>query len=285
MTFSTGRACVILGAASFAAASLLLGGCGGGTDIAPSDPIIEGQGFAAGALGSRDFGESSQVDAGVASVQASAATATNEAVTIRADGYGVLAHGLLSSPIVTLTGPGGVPTYCQGLTAACAGTPTCGVPPTIPCDFWLADAGAGLIQVSPTGTIAPGSTVEADYSYNSRLLTIDIGVTFPSGQFLTILVYHVPSVVSLPLDLTQTVSSPPSAPYPMAFSVILQTNLTTSGSREILTSIDTPGNLLHFTRLDLSNEGEPCLEGTLNVTVDASPTPLVVTASFRTPGC
>ena len=284
MNWSTGQARVIVGAASFAAASLLLGGCGGGTDIAPSDPLIEGQGFAAGALGSRDFGESSQIDAGVASVQASAATATNEPVTIRPDGYGLFQHGLLSSPIIGLTGPGGAPVYCQGLTASCVGTPTCGVPPTTPCDFWLADATAGLIQVSPTGTIPPGAVVEADYSYNSRLLTIDIGITFPSGQFLTIIVYHVPSVVSLPLDLTQTVSSPPPSPYPMAFAVILQTNLATSGDREVLTSIDTPGNLLHFTRLDLTNEGSPCLEGTLNVTMDGAPSQ-VVTASFRTPGC
>jgi hypothetical protein len=195
MTLS-GRRVRVLVAVALAAASSFLLHCGGGTDIAPSSPVIEGEGFASATLAGRDFGASTQIDAGVSGVQNDVRTAT-DLLTIRPDGYGVLSHGLLASLIVTVTGASGTPTYCQGQNAGCVGVPTCAIPPspvaTIPCDFWVADATQGLLQVSPSGTLPAGTAVSASYSYNERLLTLSIGLTFPSGQFISLVVFNLPS--------------------------------------------------------------------------------------------
>lgn len=292
-TWSGSRARVIAGVALAVTGCAWIVACGGGTDIAPSEPSIDGVGSASVLLGTLDLGASTQVDAGVSGVVNAPGTVTDEVVTVRPDGFIVLANGSLSSPIVTLTGPGGAPTYCQGVNAACVGTPTCAVPPsttpTIPCDFWLADASVGLLQVSPSGTIpAAPATLEADYSFSNRLLTLGVGVTFPNGQFVTLTIFNLASTAVPPRTINLTVSTAPAAPHPEAFYVSAQTNLTRPTGRELFTTIEgDPANTLTLTDIDLTNEANPCVAGTGSVQVrsDADPTPVTLDFSFAAPGC
>lgn len=274
------RSCRLPASLALACLALTLG-CGGGTDIAPSAPVVEGDGFAQATVAARDFGRTEQLSAGVQSVQNVVTTATDEVVSFGTNGFANLAHGSLSSLIVVLTGPGGAPVHVQGPTSACVSD----VPP---CDFWLEDVAAGVLQARTGGPIpAAPATLLADYSYNARLLTVTIGVTFPDGQYVTIQVFHLADGMPVPLTILPVVDSPPATPYPLAFNVVVQTNLTTSGSREVLQAFDDPANSLTVTRLDLTNEALPCVAGDLTVKlrVSGNPTEYDMDCSFEAPGC
>lgn len=274
MTHSSRRARLVVGAALGAAASALLLSCGGGTDVAPSQPTLDEGGFASASIATLDMGQTTLVDAGVSDVVNTTATQTGEAVTVRPDGYILLANGRLSSLLVTLTGPTGTPVYCQGTRA-------------VPCDYFLADAIAGLIEVNPAGSIPPGSDLLATYTYTRRLLEMNVGITFPDGHAVSLIIFNLPSSATAPVSSNVVVSSAPVSPFPIAFDVSVQTNLTRPTGRELLTALDDPANLLTLTDLDLTNEGDPCLAGTVTVLVrsDADPTPFTLDAAFETPGC
>ena len=260
----------------------VLAACGGGTDIAPSQPVVSGSGSGAATLGATDFGPTSRVAAVVGSVQAAGATVVDEVVTFDAAGLAVLAHGQVSTAGFTLTGPGGVPVYGnQGSNSSC-------VTDVPPCDFWIDDPVGGVVQARVGGAIplAP-ATLLADYSYNERLLTYNVSLIFASGQSVVVTMYHLPSRAAAPLTITQSAPSPPLSPYPLAFNVLVQTNLTTSDQRATYQLIGDPSDLVTLTRIDLTNETNPCLAGDVTGLVQSlsSGDRLPIDASFETPGC
>ncbi len=272
----------LLAASCAALVALATLACGGGTDIAPSQPVVAGQGSATVLFAGLDLGATSQVDAGVDFVQAAVTSATDEVVTFGSNGFARLDNGSLRSPVVNLTGPGGTPTYLQGTNSTCVND----VPP---CDFWLEDAAVGLLQARTGGPIplAPG-TVLADYTFNARLLTLVVGLTYPSGQFVRLTIYHVPAGAGPILSTSAIAASAPLPPFPVEFNATVLTNLTTLANRRQFDAADDPGNLLTLTQLDLSDEADPCVGGDVTVltrdTADPTRTELL-DASFESPGC
>ena len=276
------RNSIVTAALAALGAVLMLAACGGGTDIAPSQPAVTGLGSGTVQLGGLNLGATTQVDAGVNAAQAAVGTAVDEVVSFESNGYARLNSGSLRSPIVTLTGPGGAPVYVQGTTSAC-------VTDVPPCDFWLEDAVVGLLQARSGGPIplAP-ATVLADYTFNARLLTITVGLTYPSGQFVDLSIFNVPAGAGPPLSTTAVSAFAPIAPYPLAFNATVLTNLTTLAEREQFDAADDPANLLTLTRLDLTNEADPCVAGDATVLMRnvADPTLTeVLDVSFESPGC
>lgn len=259
-----------------------LAACGGGTDIAPSQPVVTGNGSGTARLGANDLGATSQVRAVVASVQSAPATAVDEVVSFDAAGLAVLLHGQVSTAGFTLTGPGGVPVYGnQGSNSTC-------VTDVPPCDFWIEDPVAGLIQARLGGPVplAP-ATLLADYTYNERLLSYNVSLIYANGQSVVVTLYHLPSRPVPPVTITQEASSPPLAPYALAFNVVVQTNLTTSDQRVTYQAVGDPSNLVTLTRVDLANESDPCLAGDVTALVQSlsGSEQLPLDASFETPGC
>src|SRR5436190_1901550 len=116
-------------------------GCGGGTEVAPPTPLVDGDGLAQASLDGVSRGETRIVSAIVSSSTTQAVPVAGEVVQFGASQFLTTANHPLTLTPVTLTGPGGP--YSAGVDqASCAADPTC--------QFWVEDYNAGAIGRNPS---------------------------------------------------------------------------------------------------------------------------------------
>jgi hypothetical protein len=271
-----------MGSLALAGAAMLLMSCGGGTEVAPASPVVEGPGSAAVRLGGNDLGATQLVSAGIAD-QATVLTAvTGELVTFSAATPSIarLAHGgVAPNPSPALYSdppPPPVATYNRGVDEL-----SCG-----PCDYWVHNV-AGVLQRNPSGAVPTGTPVPFDYTYNARLLEVSVGVAFSAGSSIRIIVHNVPSDAGPTITATRVTEARIGAsPQPVTFWVIATTGLNTPVP-VTQTAVDDPANQIVIDQLDLTNEGNPCVGGHFTVNVRQTLTdPLVLLdGDFVAPGC
>jgi hypothetical protein len=268
------------------ACTTVLAGCGGGTDIAPSQPLPPGTGMASASLAGADFGSTQLVRAlieGVAPGSGQRIVVTDEVATVAPDGLVRLANGALLLEPVTVT-EGGGPALAQGADAgACT-----------PCDFWVQDDVLGVLRVSTTGSLQPGDVVEVDYAYERQPLSVTVGVNFALGRSIQIRLFNVDADQTGPLTVTTISPSAPGGPsFPIAFTYGVAVDLT-QFQVQTFNAFDDPAdpadNVLEITGMDLTNSLNPCIEGRLNgFVLDAAqpdPTnPYPISVTFSDPDC
>jgi len=271
-----------------AGAAGLLMRCGGGTEVAPATPVVEGPGSAAAQLGGDDLGATQLVAAGIAGEAAALTNVVGEVVTFAAatppaPSIARLAHGQVAtnpSPVLySDPPPPPIATYLRGPDEA-----SCGA-----CNYWLHNL-AGVLERKndPSNPLPTGTPLLFDYTYNARLLELSVGLTFAAGSNISIIIHNVPSDARPTLTATGVSESRvPTAPYPVTFWVVATTSLNAPVPLTQTSMDDGSGvNQLVIDQLDLTNEGNPCVGGHLTVTVrDGVSTPVLLDSDFVSPGC
>lgn len=247
--------CVFI-AASCVATSLLLSGCGGGTDVAPPTPLVDGNGFAQATFDGVSRGETEIVSAVVAGASTRPVTVVGEAAQFPATGVLMLANRPMTLTPVTVTGPGGP--YSQGVDEA-----TCTADPT--CQFWVEDYNAGVLGRNPTASspIPTAVPLSVNYEWSETLQSIQVSVTYGNlGEDIRIWVHNIARTETGPFTVTVQSTGAP-ADGSKAFDAQMNTGMLEPTGQKSFGVVADPGNRLDITGVDLSNSLAPCIQGHL----------------------
>lgn len=252
----------------------LLAGCGGGTDVAPAEPEIMGDGFGTGLLAGEAIGTTELVEASVVPGASTNLTVT-ETVTFTTD-IVPLANDMLTAMGVEVT---------DGMTAFVEFT-----------DFEV-ERSTGTLERISGGAIPAGATVDVTYEFEKQFQNMLVGILFIDGTFGEVTIYNLDEDQTGPLTLTETRSGTPPADM-QAFAVVLEVGLEgPAGTGDDLSAVgacDTSTdpvacplmNVLALSSYDISNPLNPCVTGSLQATVEATggdPVPLEL--EFMDPVC
>jgi hypothetical protein len=273
-----GQHVLLMGAALVGGA---LVACGGGTDVAPAEPYVAGDGFATVRLGTLDLGRTETVTAVSSLGPTEALQVTGESTTFGPDDSARLARApVVAAAAFTVTGSGGTPTYGRGT------------------DYEI-DFGGGVLTRFPGGAIAAGSTVEVDYSWTRQFYHLAVGITFTEGYTVTVRLFNLSPETPTPLTIAVTAGGPPAGSA-VAFDaevegfgqvVGLGRHVVVGGCDTSPDPVDCPAaNIAVVANVDLSNVLNPCVAGTVTATVtnqgDSDPSDREVLAiEFDDPVC
>ncbi|MEM7248947.1 MAG: hypothetical protein AAF533_26710 [Acidobacteriota bacterium] len=258
-------------------------GCGGGTDVAPANPSVEGSGSSSISLDGMVTGTSPLVST---VVTVPTGTPANVMMTEQVTFTG-------SPPVANLSrsnvvAAGGMAPQARLLDGTMLLQAT---------DYNVDAAIGRLVAVEP-GPIMDGTVVEVDYFFAEVLQTLTISVAVPAGDTLEIIVYNVPEVIPPGTVVEQSGLSAPSREDGMAFQVrygIDQPEIVGSDSLLIDLNCDPDApmmeclgvNRLTFTT-DFSNLVDPCSMGSVQATVESETRPgrrFFLEADFDDPVC
>ena len=258
----------------------LVGGCGGGTEIAPPSPVVAGLGSASASLDGASFGSTQEVQADIGGSTQTPTDIVDEPVTFLGSDFARLAHGGLTGGAVVLRPTIGGPPWVLG-----ADRPSCLADPT--CDFWVDDPDAGILARNPGGAISAGGSGFASYTYLRALLKVNVAILYPAGRAIRITVFNVDSEATGPLTITTVAASAPAGGA-LGFNAELETNLT-GLQHGLYATVNDATARLDVTSIDLSNQLNPCIAGHLVVHVtdtnDPNPNQATLDATFNDPDC
>ena len=243
------------------AASLLLSGCGGGTEVAPPTPLVDGNGFAQATFDGVSRGETEIVSAVVAGASTRPRTVVGEAAQFPATGVLTLANRPMTLTPVTLTGPGGTGpggSYLQGVDET-----TCTADPT--CQFWVEDYNAGVLGRNATASspIPTAVPLSVNYEWSETLQSLQISITYGNlGEDIRIWVHNVARTETGPFTVTVQSGGAP-ADGSKAFDAQMNTGMLQPTGQKVFGVVSDPGNRLDITGVDLSNLLAPCIQGHL----------------------
>ena len=241
-------------------------GCGGGTEVAPPTPLVDGDGLAQASLDGVSRGETRIVSAIVSSSTTQAVPVAGEVVQFGASQFLTTANHPLTLTPVTLTGPGGP--YSAGVDqASCAADPTC--------QFWVEDYNAGAIGRNPSATspIPTGVPLSISYEWSKTLLSVEVSITYGNiGEFITILVHDIGRDETGPFTVT-AVSAAPPADGSKAFDATMTTGLLQPTGQQQFVVVADVGNHVDVTEVNLTNSLNPCIQGHLVTAVTDSVNP------------
>lgn len=266
-------------------------GCGGGTEVAPSDPAPQGSGAATASLAGVDLGATQLVTATVGGAVGVRRSTTDEAVVVGSDMNAAVANAAMEpNPPAVVTDASGATTYTDAGDVAS-------------CDAGLGDYfitfTSGLIRICPGSSITAGQTLLVDYSYTASLPSLLVGVTFAQGSHVDLEVHDLEADETGPLTVNAVSLDPPSD-NSVAFHVTVKTNQTQPANQQVTYVTDstcsTPGapgcpvvNELHLESVNLANRLNPCASGSATVAVyveaDPSSPREVFTFDFDDPSC
>ena len=236
-------------------------GCGGGSEVAPANPIVRGDGSASIELDGVALPPTETVMTIVSEV-GNLAVPVTETVTLVGDVAQLSRVPLSPTAPVTVTGVGSTPTYT-------------------PVDDYSVNTSLGVLTRNPTGAIPANGTVVVSYTYNQRLVTVELGATLVSGADASVRVFNLQPPTGGPLTINTGASSPPGDGS-LAFATSLQTGLVQSTGQAVYVMVDNCSapptdpidcpvrNELTLLAYDISNELNPCIEGSLRATVHDS---------------
>jgi hypothetical protein len=255
------RSTTIASRGAAALASLLvfgaLSGCGGGVDVAPSTPSIDGSGMAVANFAGADQGQTRQVSAIVSASRQQVVGVVGETVTLDAAGFGRVANIPMSSTVaVGLNGPGGP--YTQGADGA-----TCAADPA--CQFWVEDSAAGVLgrSAAASSPIPTGVPLTVSYSYFSTFLDVTVSVNYGAlGEDITVSAFNIGSTESGPYStIVQAAAAP--ADGSKAFDARVRAQLLQPTGQQDFEVVPSAIDRLDVTSVNLTNQLNPCISGHL----------------------
>lgn len=276
-----------LAAAGAALALLGLSACGGGDELAPPDPQVEGPGMAVVQLGGVEVGSTPLVTSGLASTRDLTVEAAGEVVTFEGD-----------PPVARLSRTDlapSVPGPCE-VSVVQTADPTQSY--TQGCDYSI-DSNNGLLQSMepdpavdcdgdgelPDG-IPAGTEVTVDYCYFDAVYTVAVGIALPEGDFFELDFHNIPAGTSENLSTSRLAATAPGDGSLAYFATAAQDLTILNGAR--FTAVDDPAmNLATIIAADLSNALNPCIEGTVVTAVrnDSTGEQTVLEVDFDDPDC
>lgn len=241
-------------ACALAAATIF--GCGGGTEVAPPSPVVDGDGFAQASLDGVSRGETRVVSAVVASGTTRAVQVVGEVVQFGASPFLSTANRPMTLTPVVLTGPGGP--YVAGVDQA-----TCTADPN--CQYWVEDYAAGAIgrNASATSPIPTGVPLSLTYEWSETLQSVQISVSYGNvGEDILVWVHNVGRDETGPFTVTVQSAGAP-ADGSKAYNAAMRTGLLQPTGQKVYGVVADAGNRLDITGVDLSNVLNPCIQGHL----------------------
>lgn len=245
--------------------AVVLVGCGGGTEIAPSEPDVEGTGFASVSLDGVDLGSTRLVSSGVSDTLSLTTQVVGETVTFGGDDTAQLANGNISQGAVfRVAGLGGAPVYAEWDDVLLTG------------DYRI-DRTTGLLTREATGAIPAGDTVEVRYTFLTDHYSVTMGIVIALGARIEVNVHNLLVGEMAPITITQT-SSAPLGDGTKTFTVDAETEQTILVGRGRFITVDACStdtdpancpvmNAVDVTMLDATNALNPCIGGSLAATV------------------
>lgn len=252
---------IVMAAALGALAVSAIVGCGGGVEVAPPTPDVNGTGLGQATLDGVDRGQTEQVTAIVAGTVGQTVAVTGEVVTFDATGFVRLQNFPLTLDPVVLVDPLD-PTnpFTRGADqASCEADPA-------NCDFWVHEMNAGVLgrrATTPPPAI-PIGPLSVSYSYTQTLLTVVVDLAYAAqGENIRVTVFNVETNATGPFSTSLRASSPPAGAV-KAYDARVQTGLLEPSGRQDFAVVDPhPSNRLDVTGVDLSNLLNPCIQGHL----------------------
>jgi hypothetical protein len=261
-----------------------LSACGGGSEVAPSTPIVEATGMATASIGGASLGGSELVTCGITRTSQAPAVVTDEVVTFTAG-----TTRLANAPIVA----GGVPIELF------SGPGRTGTPYQEGTDF-TATRSVGVLTRIAGSALPDGTPLYASYTYLASRHDVEIGLTFPAGQWITLTVFNLTPTTPVPVTITASSITAPGDGS-LAFHAAAATNLTELATRTayllvtecstVMDPVSCPAaNQLVLESFDLTNVLNPCIAGSVRGTLsdenDRDPSNrAVLDATFDDPSC
>lgn len=248
--------------AFLAAVGLTSLACGGGTDVAPPTPVVDGLGFAQASLDGVSRGDTEVVSSVVSGSTTRRASVVGEVVQFGATPYLTAANRPMTPatapPPLVLTGPGGP--YVLGASAVdCAADPAC--------QFWVEDYEVSALGRNATATnpIPTGVPLSLSYDWLESLQSVQVSIVYGAlGEDIRVQVHNVGRNETGPFSVTAQSSAPPADGSKAFDALMRQGMLEASGQRRLQVVAD-PGNRVDVTGIDLSNTLDPCIQGRATV--------------------
>lgn len=263
--------------------------CGGGSEVAPANPVVVGVGTGSIRVDGQDLGGTQLVRA-IVSASGTIEVAVTETVTFSSDTV-QLAHRVLTGDPVSIVAVTGGETYEEGdhfSVVRASGTLT-RVPAPDP-------AGAP----SPLTPIPLGEAMSVSYRYLAPLLTVQADIVLSTGAEGSVTLFNVPPPDGAGLVINESAGIAP-ADGSLAFNATLDTDLLESVGKHTYVLVETcelPAdptdcpvqNELVIDSYDVSNELDPCISGRLVATMRDTLNPTlanraVIEMTFDDPEC